>query len=66
MRNDQVETVHPPIVDIASGKSLQRSGLEELQKLVKSRSIDYLYISDLSRLGRSHQNPAITKESLRG
>jgi len=52
MRNDQVETVHPPIVDIASGKSLQRSGLEELQKLVKSRSIDYLYISDLSRLGR--------------
>jgi DNA invertase Pin-like site-specific DNA recombinase len=52
MKNDMVEEVHPPIKDVASGKSLQRAGLEELQKLTKNRSIDYLYVTTIDRLGR--------------
>jgi len=51
MKNDQVEEIHPPIVDIASGKS-QRHGLQELQKLAENRSIDYLYVCTIDRLGR--------------
>lgn len=53
MKTDMVEEVHAPITDIGSGMNFERSGLEELQELAKSRSIDYLYISDLDRLGRN-------------
>ena len=52
MKNDQVEEVYPPIVDIASGKSHKRYGLRELQKLAENRSIDYLYVCTIDRLGR--------------
>jgi DNA invertase Pin-like site-specific DNA recombinase/transposase-like protein len=52
MRNDGVEPVHSPITDIESGRNFERKGLKELLKLAETRSIDYVYVYDLDRLGR--------------
>jgi DNA invertase Pin-like site-specific DNA recombinase len=52
MKKDNVEAVHVPVIDVVSGKNDQKTELEELQKLVKSKSIDYLYVSTSDRLGR--------------
>lgn len=52
MKNEMVKEVHAPIIDIGSGTNFEKSGLEELQELARSGSIDYLYISALDRLGR--------------
>jgi DNA invertase Pin-like site-specific DNA recombinase len=52
MKNDQVEEVHPPIGDIASGKNHKRCGLQKLQQLAENRKIDFLYVSTIDRLGR--------------
>lgn len=53
MKAEMVEEVHTPIIDVGSGMSSKRPGLEELQKLAKSRSIDILYVYDLARLSRN-------------
>jgi len=53
MKKDGVEAVHPPITDVDSGRNFEREGLKELLKLAESRSIDYLYVYDLDRLGRN-------------
>ena len=55
MKSDNVEEVHPPITDVTSGKNSQRTGLEEVLKLAESKSIDYLYISEIDRIGRDSQ-----------
>ena len=54
MKNDHVKQVHKPIQDVESGRSFEnRAGLKELIELVKHRSIDYVYVVDLDRLGRN-------------
>ena len=53
MKNEMVIEVHSPIIDLGFGVSGHRPGLEELKGLVKNRSIDFLYVYDLSRLDRN-------------
>jgi len=53
MKKDGVEAVHSPITDVDSGRNFEREGLKELLKLAESRSIDYVYVYDLDRLGRN-------------
>jgi len=53
MRREGVAAVHPPIMDVESGRSFEREGLKKLIKLAKSGSIDYVYVYDLDRLGRN-------------
>ena len=52
MRDDGVIAIHPPIVDVESGRTFERKGLKILLQLAKSGSVDYVYIYDLDRLGR--------------
>ena len=42
----------PPIYDVRSGMSFDMTALEELKKLAKGKSIDYVYVSDFTVLGR--------------
>jgi len=53
MKREGVAAVHPPIMDVESGRSFAREGLKKLIKLAKSGSIDYVYVYDLDRLGRN-------------
>jgi DNA invertase Pin-like site-specific DNA recombinase len=52
MKNEMVIEVHAPIIDLGFGVTRRKPRLKKLSSLVKSRSIDFLYIYDLSRLGR--------------
>ena len=53
MNNEMVIEVHAPIIDLGFGGNRRRPRLKELRSLVKSRSIDFLYVYDLSRLSRN-------------
>jgi len=52
MKEEMVEEIHAPIYDVRSGMSFDMTALEELKKLAKGKSIDYVYVSDFTVLGR--------------
>jgi len=53
MKRDNVIIFQDSIIDIESGRNFEREGLNELLKLAKSGSINYIYVYDLDRLGRN-------------
>jgi DNA invertase Pin-like site-specific DNA recombinase len=52
MSFDGLEEAHAPVTDIASGNDFSRVGLSGVLKLALSGSIDWIYVSELDRLGR--------------
>ncbi len=53
MKADGVQPVCDPIIDSESGRDFDREGLKKLLELASQKSIQYLYVYDLDRLGRN-------------